>query len=110
LKVRLRLISFFESSTDKFQGLWKVDRAISVPEAEAALKFLAKKFGGDTGTMLVRCDVLRTIAEKNPDRRYLVETSYYFGPPNPPRKFQYDFFRTRIDSETKNYECEDFYF
>jgi hypothetical protein len=63
-----------------------------------------------TGTMLVRCDVLRTIAEKNLDRRYLVETSYYFGPPNPPREFQYDFFQTRIDPETKNYESEDFYF
>jgi hypothetical protein len=39
-----------------------------------------------------------------------VETSYYFGPPNPPRKFQCDFFRSRIDPETKNYENEDFYF
>ena len=36
-----------ETSTDKFQGLWKVDTSISIPEAEAMLKSLAAKFGGD---------------------------------------------------------------
>jgi hypothetical protein len=36
-----------ESSTDKFQGLWKVDRTLSIPEAEKMLKSLATQFGGD---------------------------------------------------------------
>ena len=63
-----------------------------------------------TGVMLVQADVFRTLAEKNPEWKYLVRTSYFFGPPNPDREWQHDFFQTRIDPETKNYVSEDFFF
>jgi hypothetical protein len=63
-----------------------------------------------TGTLLVQKKVFRDLAEKHPEWKYLVNTSYFFGRPNPDREFQYDFFQTKIDPATKNYVCEDQFF
>jgi hypothetical protein len=63
-----------------------------------------------TGTLLVQKKVFRDLAEKLPEWRYKVDTSYVFGRPNPDREFQYDFFQTKIDPATKNYVCEDQFF
>jgi hypothetical protein len=63
-----------------------------------------------TGTLLVQKRVFRDLAERHSEWKYLVDTSYFFGRPNPDRDFQYDFFQTKIDPETKNYVCEDQFF
>jgi hypothetical protein len=63
-----------------------------------------------TGTLLVQKKVFRDLAEKHPEWKYKVNTTYFFGRPNPDREFQYDFFQTKIDPETKNYVCEDQFF
>jgi hypothetical protein len=63
-----------------------------------------------TGVMLVKREVFCTLAEKNPGWKYLVHNGYVFGEPNPPRDFQYDFFQTGVDAETKNFWSEDFFF
>ena len=62
------------------------------------------------GTLLVQKKVFRDLAEKHPDWRYRVNTTYFFGSPNPYREYQYDFFQTKIDDKTKNYVCEDQFF
>jgi len=63
-----------------------------------------------SGVMLIKSQVLRAIADQHPEWKYLVRTSYFFGEPNPDRQWQYDFFQTVIDPETKNYVSEDFFF
>jgi hypothetical protein len=63
-----------------------------------------------TGTLLVAKNVFRDLAEKHPEWKYRVNTTYFFGSPNPDREFQFDFFQTKIDEETKNYVCEDQFF
>jgi hypothetical protein len=63
-----------------------------------------------TGTLLVQKQVFRDLAERHSEWKYRVDTSYFFGRPNPDRDFQYDFFQTKIDPETKNYVCEDQFF
>jgi hypothetical protein len=62
------------------------------------------------GTILIHKNVFRTLAEKHPEWKYKVNTTYFFGRPNPDRDFQYDFFQTKIDPETRNYVCEDQFF
>ena len=71
---------------------------------------LAKVRHIGTGTLLVQKNVFRDLAEKHPQWRYKVDTSYVFGRPNPDREWQYDFFQTKIDPATKNYVCEDQFF
>jgi hypothetical protein len=63
-----------------------------------------------TGTLLVQKKVFRDLAEKHPEWKYRVNTTYFFGSPNPYREYQYDFFQTKIDEETQNYVCEDQFF
>ena len=63
-----------------------------------------------TGTLLVQKKVFRDLAEKHTEWKYRVKTSYFFGQPNPDREFQFDFFQTKIDPETRNYVCEDQFF
>jgi len=59
---------------------------------------------------LVQKNVFCDLAEKHPEWQYRVNTTYYFGSPNPYREYQYDFFQTKIDDETKNYVCKDQFF
>ena len=63
-----------------------------------------------TGTLLVQKKVFRDLAERHPEWKYRVETTYTFGRPKPDREWQYDFFQTRVDPKTKNYTCEDQFF
>jgi hypothetical protein len=63
-----------------------------------------------TGSLLVQKKVFRDLAEKHPEWKYRVNTTYFFGSPNPDREFRFDFFQTKIDEETKNYVCEDQFF
>jgi hypothetical protein len=86
----------------------------SIPDVDAYGPFdvnrLARVRHIGTGTLLVQKKVFRDLAEKHPEWKYLVRSSYFFGRPNPDREFQYDFFQTKIDPETKNYVCEDQFF
>ncbi len=50
-----------------------------------------------TGTLLVQKNVFRDLADKHPEWQYRVNTTYYFGSPNPYREYQYDFFQTKIE-------------
>jgi hypothetical protein len=63
-----------------------------------------------TGTLLVQSRVFRDLAAAHPEWKYKVRTSYFFGKPNPDREWQYDFFQTSIDPDTKDYVPEDFFF
>ena len=48
-----------------------------------------------TGKLLVQKKVFRDLAEKHPEWKYRVKTSYFFGQPNPDREFQFDFFQNQ---------------
>jgi hypothetical protein len=86
----------------------------SVPDVDAYGPFnvneLARVRHIGTGTLLVQKKVFRDLAEKHPEWKYKVNTTYFFGRPSPDREFQYDYFQTKIDEETKNYVCEDQFF
>ena len=86
----------------------------SIPDVNAFGPFevnrLARVRHIGTGTLLVQKKVFRDLAEKHPEWKYRVDSSYFFGRPSPDREFMYDFFQTKIDDETKNYVCEDQFF
>ena len=58
-----------------------------------------------TGVMLIQTEALKKISEST--EKYLLESSYYFGPPNPLRKYQHEFFKCQIEAETGNFVTED---
>jgi hypothetical protein len=63
------------------------------------------------GTLLIQKKVFLDLAAAHPEWKYRVHgASYYFGPPNPEREWNYSFFQVQIDAETRHIVSEDFFF
>ena len=61
-----------------------------------------------TGTMLIKSEVFRALAQKHPGWRYTIPTQNYFGTPN--RDYQFNFFQFDVDPVTNKYRSEDYFF